>query len=69
MALREKDISFHKEINSTKSCLAPTLKSYFGTMINMNKNNFNFKIKIILKSRADRKTANRYVQLRTVKFK
>ena len=41
------------------SCLEPTLRSYFGTTINLKENNFNFEVKIFLKSRADRKAAKR----------
>ena len=51
------------------SCLAPTLRSYFGTTINLKENNFNFEVKIFLKSRADRKAAKRYAQLRRTKSK
>jgi hypothetical protein len=46
------------------SCLAPTLKSCFGTTINLKENNFNFGVTIYLKSRADRKAAKRYSQLK-----
>lgn len=42
------------------SCLAPTLQTCFEITINMRENNFNFGTTIYLKSRADRKAANRY---------
>ena len=42
--------------------MAPALKSFFETMINLKENNFNFVVTFYLKSRADRQAANRYKQ-------
>ncbi|AEA45678.1 hypothetical protein Fluta_3710 [Fluviicola taffensis DSM 16823] len=39
--------------------MAPTLKSCFETTLNLKENNFNFDVKIYLKSRAERLAANR----------
>lgn len=42
--------------------MAPTLKSCFGTTINLKHNNLNFGVTIYLKSRAARQAAKRYAQ-------
>lgn len=49
--------------NATNSKQAQTLKSYFEKTLNLKENNFNFGRTEILKSRAMRLRANRYVQL------
>ena len=42
--------------------MAPPLKSYFETTINLNQNNYNFGETIYLKSRAEHQAAKRYLQ-------
>ena len=42
--------------------MAPALKSYFETAINLKQNNPNFGVTIYLKSRAERQAAKRYLQ-------
>ena len=53
-------LKFYLNNTATNSRLAPTLQSCFERIINLKEININFGKTIFLKSRAERKPANRY---------